>query len=122
MNFVGCDFPAARVAHAIRLQRPAELFLAKRTKGSRANYRRFTTAAETIRYAVEDLRTPKAFGPWLEVGDRFDMRVASTLWLPPLRQRNRLTKAAMGKARTALRREHRHAVVVTQSRIMSSPR
>jgi hypothetical protein len=48
---------------------PAELFLAKHTKGSRAKYRRFATAAEAIRYAVEDLRTPKAFGAWLEVGD-----------------------------------------------------
>ena len=48
---------------------PAELFLAKRTKSSRENYRRFATAAEAIRYAVEDLRTPKAFGAWLEVGD-----------------------------------------------------
>ena len=47
---------------------PAELFLAKRTK-SRENYRRFATAAEAIRYAVEDLRAPKAFGAWLEVGD-----------------------------------------------------
>ena len=48
---------------------PAELFLAKRTKSRRENYRRFATAAEAIRYAVEDLRTPKAFGAWLEVGD-----------------------------------------------------
>ena len=47
---------------------PAELFLAKRTS-SRENYRRFATAAEAIRYAVEDLRTPRAFGAWLEVGD-----------------------------------------------------
>jgi hypothetical protein len=30
---------------------------------------RFTTAAEAIRYAVEDLRTPKAFGACLQVGD-----------------------------------------------------
>ena len=44
---------------------PAELFLAKRTK----NGRRFTTAAEAIRCAVEDLRTPKALGAWLQVGD-----------------------------------------------------
>jgi hypothetical protein len=35
---------------------PAELFLAKRTKSSRENYRRFATAAKAIRYAVEDLR------------------------------------------------------------------
>ena len=48
---------------------PAELFLAKRTKNGCNNYRRFTTAAEAIRYAIEDLRTPKAFGAWLEVGD-----------------------------------------------------
>jgi Arc/MetJ-type ribon-helix-helix transcriptional regulator len=48
---------------------PAELFLAKRTKSSRENYRRFATAAEAIRYAVEDLQTPKAFGAWLQVGD-----------------------------------------------------
>jgi hypothetical protein len=38
---------------------PAELFLAKPAKGSREKYRRFATAAEAIRYAVEDLRTPK---------------------------------------------------------------
>jgi Arc/MetJ-type ribon-helix-helix transcriptional regulator len=48
---------------------PAELFLAKRTKSGRENYRRFATAAEAIRYAVEDLQTPKAFGAWLQVGD-----------------------------------------------------
>jgi hypothetical protein len=48
---------------------PAELFLAKPTKGRRQKYRRFETAAEALRYAVEDLRTPKAFGAWLEVGD-----------------------------------------------------
>jgi hypothetical protein len=48
---------------------PAELFLPKPMKGSRTKYRRFATAAEAIRYAVEDLRMPKAFGAWLEVGD-----------------------------------------------------
>jgi hypothetical protein len=52
---------------------PAELFLAKRTKSSRENYRRFATAAEAIRYAVEDLRTPRAFGAWMQVGnERFN--------------------------------------------------
>jgi hypothetical protein len=53
---------------------PAELFLSKPAKRvSRAKYRRFATAAEALRYAVEDLRIPKAFGAWLEVGDeRFD--------------------------------------------------
>ena len=45
---------------------PAELFLAKRTKSRRENYRRFATAGEAIRYAVETLRTR---GAWLQVGD-----------------------------------------------------
>ena len=48
---------------------PAELFLAKRTKNGRKDYQRFTTAADAIRYAVEDLQTPKALGAWLQVGD-----------------------------------------------------
>jgi hypothetical protein len=39
---------------------PAELFLAKPMKGSRTKYRRFAAAAEAIRYAVEDLRTPQS--------------------------------------------------------------
>ena len=49
---------------------PAELFLSKPAKGSRTKYRPFATAAEAVRFAVEDLRTPKAFGAWLEVGDQ----------------------------------------------------
>ena len=46
---------------------PAELFLAKRTK-SRENYRRFATATEAIRYAVEtyERRKPSARGLRLE--------------------------------------------------------
>jgi hypothetical protein len=35
----------------------------------RAAGQKFATEAEALRYAVEDLRTPKAFGAWLEVGD-----------------------------------------------------
>jgi hypothetical protein len=48
---------------------PAELFLAKRPKNGRKNYQRFATAAEAILYTVEDLRTPRAFGAWMQVGD-----------------------------------------------------
>jgi hypothetical protein len=52
---------------------PAELFLAKPAKLCRTKYRRFATAAEALRFAIEDLQTPKAFGAWLQVGDeRFD--------------------------------------------------
>jgi hypothetical protein len=43
------------------------------SKGCRTKYRRFATAAEALRFAVEELRIPKAYGAWLEVGDeRFD--------------------------------------------------
>jgi hypothetical protein len=48
---------------------PAELFLSKPPKGSRIKHRRFATAAEALRYAVEDLRIRKAFGVSLQIGD-----------------------------------------------------
>jgi len=52
---------------------PAELFLAKRTKSRREKYRRFATAAEAIRYAVEELPSLRSLGASMEVGDeRFD--------------------------------------------------
>ena len=41
------------------------MFLAKPMKGCRTKYRR----AEALRFAVEELRIPKAYGAWLEVGD-----------------------------------------------------
>ena len=53
----------------------AELFMAKRKGGSRQPlaYRRFATAAEAIRFAVEDFPTVRTLGAWLQVGDeRFD--------------------------------------------------
>ena len=46
---------------------PAELFLAKRMKRRREKYRRFATAAEAIRYAVEELL--RSLGAWMQVGD-----------------------------------------------------
>lgn len=54
---------------------PAELFLGKRKGGPRhgLGYRRFATAAEAIRFAVEDLPAMRALGAWMQVGDeRFD--------------------------------------------------
>ena len=60
---------------------PAELFLAKRTKNSREKYRRFATAAEAIRYAVETLRAPRALGAWMQVGDeRFNSNEIQRLY------------------------------------------
>ena len=48
---------------------PAELFLAMRTKRRREKYRRFATAAEAIRYAVEELPSLRSLGAWMQVGD-----------------------------------------------------
>jgi hypothetical protein len=55
---------------------PAELFLAKRKGGARQplGYRRFGSAAEAIRFAVEDLPSLRTLGAWLQVDDeRYDV-------------------------------------------------
>ena len=56
---------------------PAELFMPKRkgSGGRRAatGYRRFATAAEAIRFAVEEFPAIGTLGAWMQVGDeRFD--------------------------------------------------
>jgi hypothetical protein len=54
---------------------PAELFMAKRKGGARQplGYRRFATAAEAIRFAIEENQAVRALGAWMQVGDdRFD--------------------------------------------------
>ena len=39
----------------------------------RLSYRRFTSAAEAIRFVVEDFPAAHTLGPWIQVGDnRFD--------------------------------------------------
>ena len=53
----------------------AELFMGRRQGGPRKplSYRRFATAAEAIRCAVEELPAVRALGAWMQVGDeRFD--------------------------------------------------
>ena len=55
---------------------PAELFMAKRKGGTRQplGYRRFSNAAEAIRFAVEDLPSVRTLGAWMQIGDeRFDV-------------------------------------------------
>jgi hypothetical protein len=49
----------------------AELFMPKRKRGVRQplSYRRFATAAEAIRFAVEELPAVRTLGPWMQVGD-----------------------------------------------------
>jgi hypothetical protein len=72
---------------------PAELFIAKRKGGSRQQlgYRRFATAAEAIRFAVEDFPAIRTLGAWLQVGDeRFDTEEIHRLYKSgdfPLRRR-----------------------------------
>jgi len=54
---------------------PAELFIAKSKAGTRQplTYRRFATAAEAIRFAVEELPAVRTLGAWMQVGgQRFD--------------------------------------------------
>ena len=59
---------------------PAELFLARR-RGRHTDYRRFATAAEAIRYAVEELRTRRSLRAWMQVGDaRFNKEEINRLY------------------------------------------
>jgi hypothetical protein len=54
---------------------PAELFMAKRKGRTRTplGYRRFATAAEAIRFAVEEFPAVRSLSAWMQVGDeRFD--------------------------------------------------
>jgi hypothetical protein len=55
---------------------PAELYMPKRKGIGRrpaTSYRRFATAAEAIRLAVEEFPALKTLGAWLQVGDqRYD--------------------------------------------------
>jgi hypothetical protein len=54
---------------------PAELFMGKRKGGlrQRLGYRRFPSAAEAIRFVVEDYSAVGTLGAWMQVGDeRYD--------------------------------------------------
>jgi len=49
----------------------AELFMPKRKRGARQplSYRRFATAAEAIRFAVEEFPAIHTLGAWMQVGE-----------------------------------------------------
>jgi hypothetical protein len=49
----------------------AELFMPKRKPGTRQalSYRRFTTAAEAIRFAIEEFPSIRTLGAWMQVGE-----------------------------------------------------
>jgi len=50
---------------------PAELFMPKGKPGPRRppSYWRFATAAEAIRFAIEEFPAVRALGAWMKVGD-----------------------------------------------------
>ena len=49
---------------------PAEVFMqSHNSRGRRVGYRRFKTAAEAIRFAVEELPTYPGLHTWMNVGD-----------------------------------------------------
>jgi len=62
----------------------AELFALKRKKYGPVTYRRFETAAEAIRYAVEGLSNPLLNGTFIETGaERLDGRTIRQLYGGP---------------------------------------
>jgi hypothetical protein len=75
---------------------PAELFIQKRKGGGlrqRLDYRRFATAAEAIRFMVEEFAPIRTDGAWMRIGSkRFDNEEIHCLYNHddyPLRRRTR---------------------------------
>ena len=59
----------------------AELFLPKSNRRGQINYRRFTTAAAAIQFAIEELPNDHLRQAWMEVGDdRIDGRMMRDLY------------------------------------------
>lgn len=59
----------------------AELFALKRKKYGPVTYQRFGTAAEAIRFAIENLSRPLLDGTFIETGaDRLDGRAIQELY------------------------------------------
>ena len=76
----------------------AELFMPKRRSGARQplSYRRFATAAEAIRFAVEELPGVRKLGAWMQVGEeRFNSEDIQRLYESagyPRRRRTRKSR------------------------------
>jgi len=76
----------------------AELFMPKRRSGARQplSYRRLATAAEAIRFAVEELPGVRTLGAWMQVGEeRFNSEDIQRLYEStgyPRRRRTRKSR------------------------------
>ena len=73
----------------------AELFMPKRRSGARQplSYRRFATAAEAIRFAVEELPGVRTLGAWMQVGEeRFNSEDIQRLYESTSYPRRRRTR------------------------------
>ena len=70
----------SRQGIAFAYSSPAELYLSRR-RGRHTDYRRFATAAEAIRYAVEELCARRSLSAWMQVGeDRFSKEEINRLY------------------------------------------
>jgi hypothetical protein len=78
----------------------AELFMPKRKGGVRQplSYRRFATAAEAIRFAVEESPSIGALGAWMKVGEqRFNGDDIRRLYESSSYPRRRLRKSGRNR-------------------------
>jgi hypothetical protein len=75
----------AQVANAFDFGAPAELFPSRSRKGrAHFTYRRFETAAEAVRFAIEDMPAAALLGAYLEVNEaRFGEREIRDLYDSP---------------------------------------
>ena len=81
MLFVG-RLTVSRQGVAFDYSSPAQLYLSRR-RGRRTDCRRFSTAAEAIRYAFEELRTRRYRSAWMQVGDElFKKNEINRLYYP----------------------------------------
>lgn len=77
---------SAEAMNAFNYQAPAEVFMTRGYAARKApvTYRRFTTAAEALRFAVEELPAPILVGAILEVlEDRFGHQAIHELYNRP---------------------------------------